>query len=110
MIEAIAFGVICFVICNTCSLSDRLKKGAGGILLFFALFQSYNTLQPLLPPEVDAILHSTVWGVLCAYAVPSSRACKASEKMDEKDENCDKKDCVQKEPQEDKTPLSSELK
>jgi len=109
MVEAIAFGVICFVICNTCSLSERLKKGAGGILLFFALFQSYNTLQPLLPSEVDAILHSAIWGVLCAYAVPSSRACKASEKMDEKDENCDKEDGEEKKPQEAKTPPISDL-
>jgi hypothetical protein len=110
MIEAIAFGVICFIICNTCPLSTRLKKGAGGTLLFFALFQSYNTLQPLLPSEVDAILHSTVWGVLCAYAVPSSRVYKASKKVDEKNENGDEKDCVQKETREEKSPSISELK
>jgi len=109
MIEAIAFGVICYAICNTCSLSERTKKGAGGTLLFFALFQSYNTLQPLLPPEVDAILHSVIWGVLCAYAVPFSPACKVSKKMDEKDKNCDEKDCIQKEPQEPKTPPTSDL-
>jgi hypothetical protein len=100
MIEAVAFGVICFIICNTCSLSDRLKKGAGGTLLFFALFQAYNTLQPLLPSEVDAILHSTIWGVLCAYAVPNGRNGQQSKKTDEAIKGEGEKDDEKKEPQE----------
>jgi hypothetical protein len=109
MIEAIAYGVICFFICNTCFLSERLKKGACGTLLFFALSQAYNTLQPLLPPQVDAVLHSTIWGVLCAYAVPSSPACKVSQKTDEKDENYKEKDGVEKQPEKDETPPISDL-
>jgi hypothetical protein len=71
MIEAVAFGVICFIICNGCTFYDRLKKGAWGAVLFVALFHSYTILQPLLPEEIDHLLHSTIWGVLFAYAVPN---------------------------------------
>jgi len=88
MIEAIAFATVCFIICKDCTFCDRLKKGAGGAILFVALFQSYNILQPLLPTEIDHLLHSTVWGVLFAYAVPNST--KGTDKA-EKDHNEDQK-------------------
>jgi hypothetical protein len=72
MMEAIAFGAICFILAPKGSpLAQRLKKGAGGAILFVALFQSYSVLQPLLPSEIDHLLHSTIWGVLFAYAVPN---------------------------------------
>ena len=104
MIEAIAFASICFILCNGCTFRDRLKKAGGGAILFLALFHAYNILQPLLPSEVDAILHSAIWGVLCAYAVPNP-----SKKMDEKGENCDEKDDEEKKPQKDETPPTSDL-
>jgi len=88
MIEAIAYTVICFIICNNCNTCDRLKKAGGGAILFVALFQSYNILQPLLPTEIDHLLHSTVWGMLFAYAVPNST--KGTDKAEE-DRNEDQK-------------------
>jgi hypothetical protein len=106
MIEAVAFASICFVLCNGCTPRDRLKKAGGGAILFLALFHAYNILQPLLPSEVDAILHSTIWGVLCAYAVPTANP---SKKEDEKNEDCDEKDDEEKKPEKDETPPISDL-
>jgi len=97
MIEAVAFAIICFTIYNGCTVYDRLKKGAGGAILFVALFQSYTILQPLLSDEIDHLLHSTIWGVLFAYAVPNNT--KATDKKQEdndKDKAVD--DDVEKEP------------
>lgn len=111
MIEAIAYAVICFIICNNCTARERWKKAGGGATLFIALFYSYNTLQPLLPSEIDAILHSTIWGVLCAYAVPNSpkKVDEQSEDCDKKGEDRDKKDGVEKKPEKDETPPNSDL-
>jgi len=86
MIEAIAYTVICFIICNNCNTRDRLKKAGKGAILFIALFFAYNTLQPLLPEEIDHLLHSTVWGVLFAYAVPNSTK-GTDEKKEDRDED-----------------------
>jgi hypothetical protein len=69
MIEPIAFGVICFILTPN-GFFRRLKKGVGGTILYTVLIQSYTVLQPLLPTEIDELLHSTIWGVLFAYAVP----------------------------------------
>jgi len=108
MVEVVAFAVICYFLCKDCSRAERWKKAGGGAIIFVVLFSAYNTLQPLLPTEIDHLLHSTIWGVLFAYAVPNS-----SKKMDEKDEDCDKKDdkkeSVEKTPQEDETPPISDL-
>ncbi len=72
MMETIAYAILCFILTPKGSPAlSRLKKGAGGAVLFIALFKSYAILQPLLPPEIDHLLHSTVWGVLFAYAVPA---------------------------------------
>ena len=95
---AIAYAIVCFVICKTCFLRDRLKKAGEGAILFIALFFAYNTLQPLLPKEIDHLLYTTIWGVLFAYAVPTDKSCQISH---EKDEDDNKKDGVEKEPKED---------
>jgi hypothetical protein len=100
--EAIAFAIICYFLCKDCSRAERWKKAGGGAVLFIALFLSYNTLQPLLPTEIDTILHSTIWGVLCAYAVPNT-------KTDKQNEDCNEKDGAEKKPQEDETPPISDL-
>jgi hypothetical protein len=104
MIEVIAYTVICFIICNNCTPCARWKKAGKGAILFVALFHSYNILHPLLPTEIDNLLHSTIWGVLFAYAVPNP-----SKKVDEKEEHCDKKDCVEKQSEKDETPPISNL-
>jgi hypothetical protein len=69
--EAIAFAIICFILAPKGSLCHRLKKGAGGAILYIALFQSYHILHPLLPTELGYVLHSTIWGALFAYATPN---------------------------------------
>jgi len=97
MIEAVAFATICVLLCKDCALCDRLKKGAWGAILFLALFQSYTILQPLLPTEIDPLLHSTVWGVLFAYAVPNSTK-GTDEKKEDRDEDQKVDDCAQEEP------------
>ena len=81
MIEAVAYAIVCFIICKTCTPRDRLIKAGKGAILFIALFFAYNTLQPLLPEEIDHLLHSTIWGVLFAYAVPNST--KGTDKAEE---------------------------
>jgi hypothetical protein len=95
MIEAIAFAVICYFLCHNCSTHKRLKKAVGGAILFIILFFSYNTLQPLLPTEIDHLLHSSIWGVLFAYAVPNQT--KSKNKQQETEE---KKNDIEKEPKE----------
>ena len=95
MIEAVAYAIVCFVICKTCSFRDRLLKAGKGAILFIALFFAYNTLQPLLPEEIDHLLYTTIWGVLFAYAVPADKACQIKDKDD------NEKDGVEKEPKED---------
>ena len=97
MIEAIAYAIVCFVICKTCSFRDRLQKAGKGTILFITLFFAYNTLQPLLPEEIDHLLYTTIWGVLFAYAVPADKECR--KKMDEKDESHNEKDDEEKPPQ-----------
>jgi len=97
MIEAIAYAIVCFVICKTCSLRDRLIKAGKGAILFIALFFAYNTLQPLLPAEIDHLLYTTIWGVLFAYAVPTNKACHMDNKKD-KDHN--EKESIEEKPKE----------
>jgi len=101
MIEAVAYAIVCFVVCKTCTPRDRLLKAGKGAILFIALFFAYNTLQPLLPVEIDHLLYSTLWGVLFAYAVPSN---KASEMNNEKNKDNNEKDGVEKKPEEDQDP------
>jgi hypothetical protein len=96
MIEVIAYTIICFIICNHCTSYDRWKKAGGGTILFVALFQSYNILQPLLPTEIDHLLHSTIWGVLFAYAVPNQ-----TKGTDKKNENHDEDKKVDDDSQEE---------
>jgi hypothetical protein len=96
MIEAVAYAIVCFIICKTCSFRDRLLKAGKGAVLFIALFFAYNTLQPLLPEEIDHLLYTTIWGVLFAYAVPTD---KASQVENEKSKDDNEKDDVEKEPQ-----------
>ena len=84
MIEAVAYAIVCFIICKTCTPRDRLIKAGKGAILFITLFFAYNTLQPLLPEEIDHLLHSTIWGVLFAYAVPNQ-----TKRTDEDKEDCD---------------------
>ena len=98
MIEAVAYAIVCFVICKACSFRDRLKKAGGGAILFIALFFAYNTLQPLLPAEIDHLLYTTIWGVLFAYAVPNDKACQISH---EQSKNDSEKDNIEKKPEED---------
>ena len=86
MIEAIAYITICFFICNACTFWNRLKKAGGGAIVFIALFQSYNILHPLLPTEIDSLLHSTIWGVLFAYAVPNQPK-STDKKKEDRDED-----------------------
>jgi len=100
MVETVAYAIICFVICNDCTTRDRLKKASGGTILFLALFSAYNTLQPLLPSEIDHLLHSTIWGVLFAYAVPNSTQ-GTDKKQEDGDENKKVDDDEQKEPNSD---------
>jgi hypothetical protein len=70
--EAIAFATICFILAPKGSpILHRLKKGAGGAILYIALFQSYHILRPLLPTELGYLLHSAIWGALFAYATPN---------------------------------------
>ncbi len=95
MIEAIAFAIICYVLCKDCAPYDRLKKAVGGAILFAVLFYAYNTLQPLLPTEIDHLLHSTIWGVLFAYAVPNH-----TKRKNEENETKEKEDGVDKETEE----------
>jgi len=73
MIETIAYAIVCFVICKNCSTRDRLMKAGKGAILFIALFFAYNTLQPLLPVEIDHFLYTAIWGFLFAYAVPAEK-------------------------------------
>jgi len=98
MIEAVAYAIVCFVICKTCTPRDRLIKAGKGAILFIALFFAYNTLQPLLPAEIDHLLYTTIWGVLFAYAVPTDKEC---QRKDEQSENNSEKDGVEKKPEED---------
>jgi hypothetical protein len=98
MIEAIAYAIICFVICKSCSFRDRLIKAGKGAILFIALFFAYNILQPLLPEEIDHLLYTTIWGVLFAFAVPTD---KASQTKDEKDKDDNEQKGVKKKPKED---------
>jgi hypothetical protein len=97
MIETVAFTIICFILCKDCTTYARLKKAGGGAILFIVSIFAYNTLHPLLPTEIDHLLHSTIWGVLFAYAVPN-----ITKKTDKKNENDDKNKKVdndsQKEP------------
>jgi len=106
MIETIAYAVVCFVICKNCSTRDRVMKAGRGAILFFALFSAYNTLQPLLPTEIDHLLYTTVWGVLFAYAVPTEKECQVSNNC--KKCNCEKCKCEkcddEKKPQDGQTP------
>jgi hypothetical protein len=95
MIEAVAYAIVCFVICKSCTPRDRLKKAGKGAILFVALFFAYNTLQPLLPEEIDHLLYTTIWGVLFAYAVPTDKECLNQPKND------NKKDGAEKQPEED---------
>jgi len=95
MIEAVAYAIVCFVVCKTCTPRDRLLKAGKGAILFIALFFAYNTLQPLLPVEIDHLLYSTLWGVLFAYAVPVNNE-------NNKDDN--EKDGVEKKPEKDQDP------
>jgi hypothetical protein len=104
MVETIAFATICFFLAGG-AFGYRLKKGAGGAILFVALHYSYTILSPLLPTEIDNLLHSTVWGVLFAYAVPTEQ----SKKMDEEPENDGEEDGEEKDPEEDSTPPISDL-
>ena len=97
MIEAVAYAIVCFVICKACSVRDRLLKAGKGAILFIALFFAYNTLQPLLPAEIDHLLYSTIWGVLFAYAVPNSTK-GTDEKKEDRDEDQKVDDGAQKEP------------
>ena len=97
MIEAIAFATVCFIICKDCTFCDRLKKGAWGAVLFIALHHSYTVLQPLLPEEIDHLLHSTVWGVLFAYAVPNQTK-RTDEDKEDRDEDQKVDNGVQEEP------------
>jgi hypothetical protein len=70
--EATAFAIICFILAPKGSpILHRLKRGAGGAILYIALFQSYSILHPLLPTELGYLLHSTIWGALFAYATPN---------------------------------------
>jgi hypothetical protein len=98
MIEAVAYAIVCFVICKTCTPRDRLKKACKGAILFIALFFAYETLQPLLPEEIDHLLYTTIWGVLFAYAVPTDKEC---HKSHEQSKNNSEKDGVEKKPEED---------
>jgi hypothetical protein len=98
MIEAIAYAIVCFIICKSCSPRDRLKKAGKGAILFIALFFAYDTLQPLLPEEIDHLLYSTIWGVLFAYAVPTEKE-RREDNKERKDDN--EQDGVEKKPQED---------
>jgi hypothetical protein len=91
MIEAIAYAIVCFIICKTCSLCDRLKKACKGATLFIALSFSYNTLHPLLPQEIDHLLYTTIWGVLFAYAVPTEQQPKKKSDKEQGDDEDDKK-------------------
>jgi len=97
MIEAVAFATICVLLCKDCVLCERLKKGAWGAVLFIALHHSYAVLQPLLPTEIDYLLHSTVWGVLFAYAVPNTTK-GIDEKKEDRDEDQKVDDGAQEEP------------
>ena len=90
MIETIAYATVCFVICKTCTPRDRLIKAGKGAILFIALFFAYNTLQPLLPAEIDHLLYTTIWGVLVAYAVPNdAQRTNKNEKDRDKDQKVD---------------------
>jgi hypothetical protein len=104
MIETVAFTIICFILCNDCTTCVRLKKAGGGAILFIVSIFSYNTLQPLLPTQIDHLLHSTIWGFLFAYAVPNP-----SKKENKKDEDCKEEDCVEKKSEKDETPPISDL-
>jgi len=95
MIEAVAYAIVCFVICKSCTPRDRLMKACKGAILFIALFFAYNTLQPLLPAEIDHLLYTTIWGVLFAYAVPNDKACHISHKQSKNDSE---KDGVEEKP------------
>ena len=97
MVEAIAYAIVCAVICKTCSYRERLKKAGGGAILFITLFFAYNTLQPLLPAEIDHLLYTTIWGVLFAYAVPTDKACHMNNK---KDKNHNEKESIEEKPKE----------
>jgi len=97
MIEAVAYAIVCFVICKSCTPRDRLLKAGKGAILFIALFFAYETLQPLLPAEIDHLLYTTIWGVLFAYAVPNDKACHISH---EQSKNDSEKDGVEKKPEE----------
>jgi hypothetical protein len=106
MIETVAYAIVCFIICKTCTLRDRLIKAGKGAILFIALFFAYNTLHPLLPEEIDHLLYTTIWGVLFAYAVPTDKACQLDNKKD-KDHN--EKDGVEKETKKNEDPPISEF-
>jgi hypothetical protein len=92
MMEAIAFGVLCFILAIGSPVPYRLKKGAGGAILFLTLFQSYAVLQPLLPTDIDHLLHSTIWGVLFAYAVPSQHHPKKESDKEQGDDEDDEEE------------------
>jgi len=98
MVEAVAYAIVCFVICKSCTPRDRLIKAGKGAILFIALFFAYNILQPLLPEEIDHLLYSTIWGVLFAFAVPTD---KASQVKNEEGKDGNEQDGVEKEPKED---------
>jgi hypothetical protein len=93
MLEAIAFATLCFILAPKGSpVSFRLRKGAGGAILFIALFQSYTILQPLLPSEINNLLHSTIWGVLFAYAIPTQHHPKKQSNKEQGDDEDDEKE------------------
>jgi hypothetical protein len=109
--EATAYAILCFILAPKGSpIPFRLKKGAGGAILFVALFLSYTILQPLLPTEIDHLLHSTIWGVLFAYAVPTEHHPKKKSNKEQGDDEDDKKHTCPKVGVEEGTPPTFTLK
>jgi len=109
--EAIAYAILCFILAPKGSpISYRLKRKAGGAILFIALFQSYAILQPLLPTEIDNLLHSTIWGVLFAYAVPTEHHPKKKCDKEQGDDEDDKEHRSPKVGVEEGTPPTFTLK